>query len=424
MMKIREKIVFNIILLSLLSTVLVYGQDYTPDSLYLTVFTDGSVDVEYFIEPDPTLAQVNVTLFGDSFQEILVVDPGGIILDWRLIGPGIEVDSLGSTSVSIAYNTASLTNKTGSQWSVSIDSPINVLYTLPEGAVLVGLIPAPIGISILENQAIITMPEGLSRISYLLGTTGTREHALVLLNTAKNDVNEVLGKGILISEAEEALAQAIQAYQGGEYTQSEQYSRQASEMAHEREALADDALSQINMAKSIIESKREKVEADVITQAQDMIDQAETQYEQGEYSEAQDGALEAYLLVLNAPEVQGGNWLLYGFVALLVVLAGAGYWYMSQRETVLPPKKPDKEQPEVDLNEVFSKNPHLRTDDKAILRFLEETGGAFITEVRDRFDIPKSSAWRMARRLEEAGIVSVSKVGRETYLQLRKPDDM
>ena len=423
MRKLREKIILNVLLFSLLSTAMVYGQDYASDSLSLTVFIDGNVDIEYVIEPDTTLAQVNVTLFGDSYQELLVVDPEGVILDWGLMGESIEIDSLGSTSVSISYTTTSLTDKTGSQWSVSIDSTTNVLYSLPEGAVLVGLNPAPIGISSLDNHAIITMPTGFSSISYLLGTTGTRENALVLLNTAKKDVNEALEEGIVVSEAEVLLDQAIQAYQNEEYTRSEQYSRQASEMVKETEGLASDTLSQINAAKSIIELKRGQIEAEVITQAQEMITQAETQYEQGEYPAAKDAAEEAYSLVLDAPEVQGGNWLLYGAVALLVVLAGAGYWYISRRETPTVPQKPDTEQPEVDLDEVFSKNPQLRTDDKAILRFLEESRGAFITEVRDRFDIPKSSAWRMARRLEEAGLIAVTKVGRETYLQLRKQEE-
>ena len=49
---------------------------------------------------------------------------------------------------------------------------------------------------------------------------------------------------------------------------------------------------------------------------------------------------------------------------------------------------------------------------------------SFITDVRERFDIPKSSAWRMVKRLEEEGVVTVSKVGRETYLQLREPEGL
>ncbi len=417
------KLVAFLALFGLLLPVGVYGQDYTSDSLSLTVYSDGSVDVEYVIEPDTTQAQINVTLIGEGYQDILVVDPDGIILDWAFTDDGIEVDSLGSTSLTISYTTDSITNKIGSQWSISVNSDIPILYTLPTGAVLVGLNPAPVGISIIDNQAVITMPAGFSSISYLIGTTGTKEHALVLLNTARADVNEALGNGIVIDEAEGLLAQATQAYQNEQYTQSEQYSTQASESVKETEAQAAEALTSINTAKSIIETKRDQIAPETITEAQNMLDLAENQYETGDYSEAQQGAEEAYSLVFDAPIVEpSGNMTLYIAGAVIVVIIGAGYWFMSQRGD---PKlqKPDTRQPEVDLDMVFRKNPHLRTDDKAILRFLEETGGAFITEVRDRFDIPKSSAWRMVRRLEEDGLILSSKVGRETYLQLRGDEE-
>jgi uncharacterized membrane protein len=76
----------------------------------------------------------------------------------------------------------------------------------------------------------------------------------------------------------------------------------------------------------------------------------------------------------------------------------------------------------VDLDRIFKYKDHLRTDEKAVLRFIGESGGAFITDVREHFDIPKSSAWRMMRRLEEEEVITVSMVGRETYLQLREPE--
>jgi len=417
------KLVTSIALFCLLLPTGVYGQDYAPDSLSLTVYSDGSVDVEYVIEPDTTQAQVNVSLIGEGYQDILVVDPDGIILDWGFTDDGIEVDSLGSTSLTITYTTDSITNKIGSQWSISVNSEISVLYTLPAGAVLVGLNPAPAGISIIDNQAIITMPVGSSSISYLIGTTGTKEHALVLLNTARADVEEALSGGIVVDEAEGFLAQATQAYQNEQYAQSEEYSTQASESVEETVAQAGDALTSINALESIIESRRGQIAPETITEAQNMMDQAETSYEAGDYSEALQSAEQAYSLVYDAPIVEpSGNMTLYIAGAVIVVIIGAGYWYMSQRGE---PKiqKPDTRQPEVNLDTVFRKNPHLRTDDKAILRYLEETGGAFITEVRDRFDIPKSSAWRMVRRLEEDGIISSSKVGRETYLQLREEEE-
>ena len=414
----------SIALFCLLMPTMVYGQDYTLDTLSLNIYSDGNVDVEYVIEPDIIQAQVNVTLIGENYQDVLAVDPDGILLDWTFIDTGIEVDSLGSTSLTITYTTDSITSKTGSQWSISLESEIPVLYTLPAGAVLVGLNPAPTGISIIENQAIITMPAGVSSISYLIGTTGTKEHALVLLNTARADVEEALSNGLVIDEAEGLLAQATQAYQNEQYAQSEEYSSQSSESVDEIVALAGDALTSINALESIIESRRDQIASDTTSEAQNMLDQAEIKYEAGDYTEAQEDAEEAYNLVSNASvEEQGGNMTLYLAGAVIVIVIGAGYWFMSQRgEPSL--QKPDAQQPEVDLDMVFRKNPHLRTDDKAVLRFLEETGGAFITEVRERFDIPKSSAWRMVRRLEEDGIIISSKVGRETYLQLRGEDEL
>src|SRR5207244_2770539 len=52
----------------------------------------------------------------------------------------------------------------------------------------------------------------------------------------------------------------------------------------------------------------------------------------------------------------------------------------------------------------------LRFDDKEILRFVKENGGRAIeAEIRERFSIPRTSAWRQARRLEKLGFVKISK---------------
>ena len=161
MRKILNQILTGILLLNLF-TPLALGQDYTSDSLSVEIYTDGTVDVTYAVEPDTTLAQVNVSLIGENYQDLLAVDQSGIILDWTLSQGGIEVDSLGSTSITITYSTDTLTDKTGSQWSISLEADTSLIYTLPKGAVLVGLDPTPIGITIIDNQAVITMPVGTS----------------------------------------------------------------------------------------------------------------------------------------------------------------------------------------------------------------------------------------------------------------------
>jgi len=65
----------------------------------------------------------------------------------------------------------------------------------------------------------------------------------------------------------------------------------------------------------------------------------------------------------------------------------------------------------------------LRFDDKEILRFVKENGGRAIeAEIRERFSIPRTSAWRQARRLEKLGFVKISKLGTQNQVELVRGD--
>jgi uncharacterized membrane protein len=413
------RLVFLLTLSASLFVSAALGQDYSPVTMVLDVYSDGSVNVEYVVEPEPTLARVNVTLPGEPYLDVLVVDPDGIILDWDPVDGGIEIDSFGVGEITVSYSTQSLTNKTGSMWAASVSSQVNAVITLPRDAVLVGISPAPSGITIVDGKATITMPPGESSVSYILGATGTREHALVLLNNAEKTVNEVMLKGVAVDAAEEMLEEAREAYADGLYAQSEQLSLQTVETARETEEAADEAMDAIEEAETLIETKAGQVGEEALTQADQLLEEAAEAYEAGEYGSAFTKAEQAYEAALNAEPETGGSQtlLIYGVAA--AALLGAGYIYLGSRGRGLL-VKPEAEAPQVDLDAVFRENPHLRTDDKAILRYVQESGGAFITEVRERFDIPKSSAWRMVKRLEEEGLLEVSNVGRETYLQLKE----
>jgi uncharacterized membrane protein len=399
----------------------VYGLDYTPATLTLDIFPDGSVALEYRVELDPTLVKVNVTLPGSDYLDLLVTDSTGLILDWSMTPDGIEVASLGSDEAIISYSTQSITNKTGSMWSVTVDAPVNPILTLPVGSVLVGLTPTPRDISIVDNRVAITMPAGASRVSYLLGTTGTREHALVLLNDAEKAVNEAKLQGILVGDAEAALTQARDAYDAGQYSQSEQLSTQASRLAREAVALSGQAMTAIQDAESLLQSKTGLISQETLDTASGLIDSATEDYTMGNYTSAISGAGEAYTLLDEAEPKDSGTAVMIAGAAL-VVLAAAGYFFFRRRGVSQLPPRPDEPTVNVDLGAVFKARPNLRTDDKAMLRFIQERGGVFATEARDHFNIPKSSAWRMIKRLEDEGLLRVTTVGRETYLQLREPE--
>jgi len=61
----------------------------------------------------------------------------------------------------------------------------------------------------------------------------------------------------------------------------------------------------------------------------------------------------------------------------------------------------------------------LRPEEKELLQYLAERGGrALESELRQRFDLPKSSMWRLARRLESIGYIRISKVGIQNEIEL------
>jgi len=65
--------------------------------------------------------------------------------------------------------------------------------------------------------------------------------------------------------------------------------------------------------------------------------------------------------------------------------------------------------------------PQLKKEDKEVIYFLaEKCGKAVEAEIRERFpDMPRTSLWRLVRRLERLEIVEVKKIGLENEVQLK-----
>jgi len=61
----------------------------------------------------------------------------------------------------------------------------------------------------------------------------------------------------------------------------------------------------------------------------------------------------------------------------------------------------------------------LRPDDVQVLNFIQEKGGKVLEpEIRMRFALPKTSAWRQIKRLERLGYVKVTKIGSQNQIEI------
>lgn len=122
--------------------------------------------------------------------------------------------------------------------------------------------------------------------------------------------------------------------------------------------------------------------------------------------------VELKLLQTSAPEPDNRQLQLAGAAFLILV---AAVFMFQKRKT--PEQEPVEE--EIDLELLFSDHPEFRLDDKEALRFMAEHGGeAFAHEIRERLDIPRTSAWRMIQRLQRYEVVEERKIGGQSLISI------
>lgn len=69
---------------------------------------------------------------------------------------------------------------------------------------------------------------------------------------------------------------------------------------------------------------------------------------------------------------------------------------------------------------ILSDRPHLRPEDQDVLHFLaEKEGAAFESELRGKFQLPKTTIWRLVKRLEREELVEIRKAGGQNLIKLR-----
>jgi uncharacterized membrane protein len=397
------------------ATPLAYSTDYTPTRLFFTVYGDGVVSVDYSVDVDPTLVKVNVTVFGIILRDVLVVDQDGLPLDYTVSDSLMEVDSLGSVSVTMAYSTSDLTSKTGSLWIFNASTSTTSSISLPAGSTITSLSSVPLEVGTLNGNPYVSMPAGRTEVYYVIGIVGTKEHALIALRDAEAAIIAAKSKGVIVSEAETLLEQAQASFSSGKYAETEQLANDAKEEARATEAAASSAESTITSATLAISAARSEGRTSGLGDAEGLLTVAQAYYSEGDYTKAKAEAGKAYQAAQVAR--QEINYLIIfavaGAAAIIVAVALVLRWRRREAEPVAEPKT------KVDLQAIFDGNPGLRMDDREVLRFIAESGGeAFANEIRERFDLPRTSAWRMFRRLIGMGIVEERKIRGQSLIRI------
>ncbi len=132
------------------------------------LFPDGSTHVTYSLDSDPLLPDTEVSLYGDSLENLVAEDENGFLLSTQSEKNILQVETLGSSSILINYDTYSLISKDGKIWSFEIDSPVEFNVVMPENSVIVGMSTFPIDMNVDSDRTKILLPSGPAEIQYFL----------------------------------------------------------------------------------------------------------------------------------------------------------------------------------------------------------------------------------------------------------------
>ncbi len=118
-----------------------------------------------------------------------------------------------------------------------------------------------------------------------------------------------------------------------------------------------------------------------------------------------------------APGESEGSPNVYALMAVLLLAGGlVGLTYAFRRKST----GFDREMPTREEFEGKLANLDLNDDEKRALLYLFDRGGkASQAEVREAIGLPKTTAWRMFKRLERKGLVKILKGKKENWVELR-----
>ena len=387
-----------------------------PKELEITIYGDGVTRVNYIVEVDPTQVIVYVELLGSMYETLIVFDQNGFPLDYSKNETGIMVDSLGATALEISYLTSSLTSKEGPIWNFDTELPITCSVILPYSTTIIYLDPIPLEISTVNEKTLLIISGGQTSISYLVGIIDSETLASKAINETETIINEAKTQGIILHEAETLLQDAKNLFNVNNFPEAKQLADEAQGKAFEIIKEAEEAEIGIRTAKEAIETARNSGNIVGLEEATEFLIQAEQAFNAGEYLNALSFAQQAFeASILAEKETNVTSYLLLlGFLVILVIAVFT--FYLRNKLS----REPKIEHKPVDLEYLFDVHDYLREDDREVIYFIAEKGGeAFAQEIRERFDIPRTSAWRLIRRLKRNEIVDERKVGGQTLVRIK-----
>jgi uncharacterized membrane protein len=375
---------FTILFLLMSSTVAAADEnEFQVESTDLQVYRDGLVRVTQTLSVNETVAAVTFPLLNSSADNFIVLDENQTVLDYEVDGGNLTVFTLGATTVSLQYDTTSLTRKDFDVWTFLVDAPYNLTVQLPEESTVVYLSETPTAIDTEGNKITLSLFPSQWEISYIFPLTPPADFQISDLEVNPDEVEA--GEEVTVSVKVTNVGG-----QAGSYT------------------------LQLRINQTIEDSKTVALDEGASATPEFKV----VKQTPGTYNVEVDGLVDEF--TVRAASSNGGTsngdgssdtfpieYLAAALVAAAAVIVVLFLLFRRRGYNV---------------EKIFKMHPRLNQEEKDVILFLAENDGkVFESQIRERFPgIPRTSLWRLVKRLEKLEIIKVKKVGLENQVELRK----
>ena len=436
---------------------------YQVNSVFIGILSNGDSIVQYDLRLKSNTSEITLPLIGGNINEILVRNylSKYLVYTFNSVTNEIKINSQNESQIRITYQTPDLVNKQEREWSFLIDSAFPFTVKLPNDAVVTNLgEQSPSLIRKLGGQNLLSFDKGRISIDYVIGYAGTREQATISINSAELDLAKAESEhlGINLGSVKDILLNAKTALNQSNFIDAERLATNASD-------LSSTITVSFEVSKEMMSNATRKIEEfqdmNVDTsQASEFVSKSNIEFSQGNYPKA----IEYATLALNSLDVPRQEQpFLYSSTAYLLLIplaVSVGFFilgkykrksnpqmqdtvnkndpYNSDNQTNIykentfdEQQSPGEEQTNTEVtpeksnlqnfvSDAIRQKGNLKPEEKDILLYIsEKEGAAFEGEIRNKFILPKTSLWRLIKRLERENLIEVTKIGGQNLIKLK-----
>jgi uncharacterized membrane protein len=376
----RRTVFVSLAIFILLLSVTVTAADeneFQVESTNLQIYRDGLVRFTQTLIVNETVPAVTLPLLNSSVNNFIVLDENQTVLDYEVDGVNLTVFTLGATSVSLQYDTHSLTRKDFDVWTFLVDTPYNLTVQLPEESTVVYLSEMPTSIDTEGNKITLSLFPSQWEISYVFPLVPPADFQISEFDVTPSEVEA--GEEVTVSVKITNVGG-----QAGSYTLPLLINQTTEDT---RTVTLEKGASNITEFKIIKQTP-------------------------GTYNIEVAGLIDEFTVRAASSNGETSNMFPIDYFVAAAVAVAVIFFVVF----LLFRKRGSN------VEKIFKMHPRLNKEEKDVIQFLAENEGkAFESQIREQFpDIPRTSLWRLVKRLEKLEILEVKKIGLENQVELKK----